>query len=81
MAEKEKKEDISQMSFEQAIDELTGIVDSIEEGEITLQQSLKQYERGMSLIKHCRKILSGAEKRIEEISRQSGQEDDSDTEQ
>jgi exodeoxyribonuclease VII small subunit len=64
------------MSFEQAIDELTEIVDSIEEGEITLQQSLKQYERGMNLIKHCREILSGAEKRIEEISQPNQQKNE-----
>ena len=73
---KNNKNNISQMSFEQAIDELTEIVSSIEEGEITLQQSLQQYERGMSLIKHCRGILSDAEKRIEKISQPKQQEDE-----
>ncbi|MHC4694571.1 MAG: exodeoxyribonuclease VII small subunit, partial [Planctomycetota bacterium] len=53
MPEKKKKDDISKLSFEQAIKELTSIVGKIEQGEIPLQDSLTQYERGMSLIQHC----------------------------
>ena len=61
---------ISKLSFEQAIKELTGIVGKIEGGEIPLQNSLTQYERGMALIKHCRQILQKAEKRIEKITKE-----------
>ena len=68
MAKDEKKNDIDKMTFEQAIKELTDIVGKIEQGQIPLQDSLKQYERGMALIKHCRGILEKAEKRIEKIS-------------
>jgi exodeoxyribonuclease VII small subunit len=68
MTNKPQKNDIGKMSFEGAIGELTGIVSKIEQGEIPLQDSLKQYERGMALIKHCRDILQKAEKRIEKIS-------------
>jgi len=56
------------LTFEQAIKELTAIVAQIEQGEIPLQDSLAQYEKGMALIKHCREILAKAEKRIEDIS-------------
>ena len=68
MAKNEKKNDIAKMGFEGAIKELTGIVGKIEQGEIPLQDSLSQYERGMALIKHCKGILKKAEKRIEKIS-------------
>ncbi len=68
MAKNEKKNDISKMSFEEAIKELGGIVQKIEQGEIPLADSLAQYEKGMVLIKHCRAILQKAEKRIEKIS-------------
>jgi len=68
MADKKQKSDISKMSFEDAIKELTSIVSKIEQGQIPLQDSLEQYERGMALIKHCRGILQQAEKRIEKIS-------------
>jgi len=70
MAKNEKKNDIGKMSFEEAIKELTGIVGKIEQGEIPLQDSLHQYERGMAMIKHCRDILQKAEKRIEKISKE-----------
>ena len=68
MTKNQKKEDKSKLSFEEAIKELTDIVSKIERGQIPLQESLQQYERGMSLIKHCRDILKMAEKRIEKIS-------------
>ena len=68
MAKEEVKNDVSKLTFEQAVKELTGIVGKIEQGEITLGDSLQQYEKGMALIKQCRKILQDAEKRIEKIA-------------
>jgi exodeoxyribonuclease VII small subunit len=69
MAEKkDNNNDISNLSFEQAIKKLTDIVSKIESGSVSLEQSLNQYEQGMELIKHCRGILQKAEKKIEEIS-------------
>ncbi len=64
----EKKNDIGGLSFEDAIKQLGDIVGKIEQGQIPLQDSLAQYEKGMTLIKHCRGILAKAEKRIEKIS-------------
>ena len=78
-----------ELSFEQAIDQLNGIVSRIEQGQVPLQESLEQYEKGMKLIGYCRSILQDAEKRIEQISvkndsaaggKQSEKEDDSDDE-
>jgi len=67
-ARKQKKDDIGELSFEESIKELTNIVSNIEQGQIPLQDSLEQYEKGMALIKQCRTILEKAEKRIEKIS-------------
>ncbi|MFQ6035906.1 MAG: exodeoxyribonuclease VII small subunit, partial [Sedimentisphaerales bacterium] len=69
-----QKNDISKLSFEEAIKELTGIVGRIEQGEIPLQDSLQQYEKGMALIKHCRTILQKAEQRIEKITKEDVEE-------
>jgi exodeoxyribonuclease VII small subunit len=69
MADKKKKNDIENMSFEEAIKELTNIVGKIEQGQISLQDSLEQYEKGMALIKQCRTILQKAEERIEKITK------------
>ena len=74
MAKDEAKNDVSKLTFEQAIKELTGIVGKIEQGEIALADSIQQYEKGMALIKHCRKILQEAEKRIEKIAEEEGKE-------
>ena len=68
MAAKKKKDDLGELSFEESIKELTNIVGKIEQGQIPLQDSLEQYEKGMALIKQCRTILEKAEKRIEKIS-------------
>ena len=77
MAQKRKK-DISRMQFEEAIETLTGIVNNIESGETDLQASLEHYEQGMKLINRCRDILKAAEKRIEKISAQSKDAEESD---
>lgn len=74
MSAKESNE-ITKMSFEEAIKELTAIVNKIEQGEIALQDSLDQYEKGMALIKHCRTILQKAEKRIDKLTKQEETED------
>ncbi|MHC4638581.1 MAG: exodeoxyribonuclease VII small subunit [Planctomycetota bacterium] len=62
------KDDLTKLTFEQAIKSLTEIVNNIEAGKTPLEQSLEQYEKGMALIGHCRDILNKAEKRIEKIS-------------
>ena len=74
MAHKKQKNDIGKLSFEEAIKELTNIVGKIEQGQIPLQDSLEQYEKGMVLIKHCRTTLLIAEERIEKISKQETSE-------
>jgi len=73
MAKEQKANDIEKLGFEQAIKELGQIVEKIEQGQISLEESLGQYERGMTLIKHCREILQKAEKRIEKIAGQEQQ--------
>ena len=70
----QQPDDATDLSFEKAITELTDIVDKVEQGEIPLEESLRQYEKGMTLIKHCRTVLQRAEQRIEKMSLQ---EDDS----
>ncbi|NLK42604.1 MAG: exodeoxyribonuclease VII small subunit [Planctomycetes bacterium] len=69
MAKKEHpKNPLENVTFEQAIERLSGIVQKIETGQVSLEESLRQYEQGMALIAHCRRILQDAEKRIETIN-------------
>ena len=77
MADKKQKDNIDKLGFEEAIKELTNIVGKIEQGQIPLQDSLEQYEKGMALIKQCRTILQKAEERIEKITREEDSQDSS----
>jgi len=81
MAEKRNnKKEIEKLSFEQTIESLTQIVDRIETGQVSLAESLEQYEKGMAMIKHCRGILLDAEKRIEQVA-ENKEEDTDENEQ
>jgi len=75
MAKSKNQNEISKLCFEEAIKQLGSIVSQIEQGQIPLQRSLEQYEKGMALIKHCREILGKAEERIEKISEEKKTED------
>jgi exodeoxyribonuclease VII small subunit len=51
--------------FEGAIAELEGIVKRLEEGDLSLEQSLQLYERGIQLSRFCHARLEEAEQRID----------------
>ena len=48
--------DIAKMPFEAALAELESIVDKLEKGAVALEDSIKLYERGESLKKHCDRL-------------------------
>ncbi len=56
------------LTFEQAVERLESIIRRIESGEIGLEQSIREYEHGVSLLKRCRAILEQAEQRVEELT-------------
>lgn len=51
-------------SFEAALQELERIVQAMEAGDASLEDSLASYQRGMELLKHCQQALTGAEQKI-----------------
>jgi exodeoxyribonuclease VII small subunit len=55
----------SKPSYEDARDELTEIVESLEDGSATLEESLKLWERGEELAKICQEWLDGAKKKLD----------------
>ena len=68
MVEKEKKEP----KFEEALKKLEQIVEGLENGELSLEESLKQYEEGVHLSKLCARRLEEAKKRIELLMKENG---------
>lgn len=67
MAARPKRSDISSMSFEAALEELEEIVTGLEKGDVKLEDSIKAYERGSLLQKHCQARLDEARARIDRI--------------
>jgi exodeoxyribonuclease VII small subunit len=55
------------ISYEAARDELADVVESLEEGSATLEESLKLWERGEELAKICQEWLDGAKKNLDAV--------------
>jgi exodeoxyribonuclease VII small subunit len=67
---------VAEMSFEEALRELEQVVGQLESGNVDLENSIKFYERGAELKKHCEAKLSQAQARIEQITlAENGQPD------
>ncbi|MCK5113327.1 MAG: exodeoxyribonuclease VII small subunit [Phycisphaerae bacterium] len=60
------------MTFEQALETLETIVTQIEQGKVSLEESIEKYAEGTTLIAKCRSILDGAEKKIALLSAKDG---------
>ncbi|VDC23336.1 exodeoxyribonuclease VII small subunit [Pseudogemmobacter humi] len=63
---------VTEMSFEEAMAALEGVVGQLERGEVALEQSIALYERGAALKEHCARKLAEAESRVEMIRAQEG---------
>ncbi|MEC8289444.1 MAG: exodeoxyribonuclease VII small subunit [Pseudomonadota bacterium] len=60
--------EISEMSFEEALEELEAIVRALEGGKGKLEEAISAYERGAQLKVHCEKKLKEAQSKVEKIS-------------
>ena len=60
MAEKSK-------DFESSLEKLEKIVSELEEGDLPLEKSIKAFEEGIKLTRHCQKLLTEAELKIEKL--------------
>ncbi len=58
----------SKPSFEEALNELESLVETMEQGDLTLEESLKSFERGVELTRTCQLALNDAEQKIEILS-------------
>jgi exodeoxyribonuclease VII small subunit len=52
------------LPFEKALEELEGLVATMEDGKLPLEESLAAYQRGAALLKHCEGKLAAAQARI-----------------
>ncbi len=61
----DKLPEVSTLTYEQARDELVAIVDSLEKGTASLDESVALWERGEALAKRCEEWLAGARQRLD----------------
>ncbi|GGC99377.1 exodeoxyribonuclease VII small subunit [Aquisalinus flavus] len=61
------KKNIAGLSFEAALQELEGIVSTLEKGDAPLETSIELYERGAVLKAHCEKKLKDAKEKVDKI--------------
>ena len=62
-------------TLEESLSEITQLIDKMEHGELTLEQSLTNFERGITLIKHCQKVLQEAEQKVQILIQNNAQEE------
>jgi exodeoxyribonuclease VII small subunit len=67
MAEVGVPADIAQLSFEDALAELQGLVKNLEKGESKLDEAIQAYERGDALRRHCEAKLREAQLKVDKI--------------
>ena len=68
MAKKTTPESSPVANFEQSMQALEALVAQMEAGEMTLDESLAAYERGVGLYRHCQSALEQAELRVRLLS-------------
>ena len=65
---KKKDSPAKSPSFEEALEELDAMVETMESGQLPLEKLISSYERGAELISHCESVLGNARKRLDLIT-------------
>ena len=58
---------LEKMTFEEAMKELERLVDSLDKGDVSLDEAIAAYDRGSQLKDHCQKKLNEAKMKVETI--------------
>jgi exodeoxyribonuclease VII small subunit len=58
----------SPIPFETALAELEGLVEQLEQGALSLEESLQRFERGVALVRTCQTHLQLAEQKVEQLT-------------
>lgn len=66
------KKKSASIDFENALKELESLVEHMEQGDISLEESLKCFERGVQLTRACQQALKDAEQKVNILVEKSG---------
>ena len=61
------------INFEKALEELESIVEDLESGDLSLENSLKSFEKGIKLARQCQEKLSQAELQVQKLIEEDGE--------
>lgn len=67
------KNDDKRFNFESSLNELEKLVDALENGDLSLEQSLQDFERGIKLTRACQNALTDAQQKVQILLEQDGQ--------
>lgn len=60
------------LNFEKALSDLEQLVEDMEQGDLSLEDSLKNFEKGIALTTECQKTLQKAELKVQELVEKNG---------
>lgn len=60
--------------FENSLTEINKLIEKMEHQELSLEDSLKHFERGITLIKHCQQVLEKAEQKVKILMQANNEE-------
>lgn len=69
-----QSDDAQVFPFEESLEQLEGLVERLESGEVSLEESLQDFERGVALVRTLRERLDQAQQRVDKIVEQEGGE-------
>jgi exodeoxyribonuclease VII small subunit len=64
----------TKLDFEKALQELESLVERMEKGDLSLEESLAQFARGIELTRGCQQTLAEAEQKVQMLIEQDGRE-------
>lgn len=67
MSETDSQIPVSELSFEQAREQLVSAIGQLEAGKLGLEESLEVWQRGEELAKHCQAFLDRAKARLDQV--------------
>jgi exodeoxyribonuclease VII small subunit len=62
---------VEELSYEEALAELEGIVESLEDGQSQLEDAMNLFERGQALVTHCSALLESAQLKVQKLAGES----------
>ena len=70
------KKQQTRFDFEQSLEDLEALVSSMEDGELSLEDSLQAFEKGIKLTRKCQAALKQAEQKVQVLINENGDTED-----